>query len=171
MPYCRRAPPAHTIPRPTRSAVAARRLKEIISNHYEIGELVAFRQLCSGYENTSFEIETVFHGEKNRYWLREYKAGTKEAEVVFQHSVINRLIERNFEPVARVIVARDGKSYVRQFEDEGEGDEGGEGNVFCALFDFLPGEDKYSWVNPACNVRELQDAAALLARLHSALSD
>jgi len=142
---------------------AASRLQEIISKHYEIGELVSHKRLLLGYENTTYVIETVINDRRNSYCLRKYKEGRKEAEVQFEHSVINHLIKRDFELVARVVNTKDGKSYLKQFEDR---DNNGE-DIFYAIFDLLPGEDKYTWVSPACNDGELIDAAAVLARFHN----
>lgn len=147
----------------------APQLREIILNHYEIGALVGYEQLERGYVNISYIIETVTNGKKTRYFLRRYKEGTKEVEVEFEHSVINHLIKKNFNLVAKVINTKDGKTYVKQFEDGGDRDKG-EG-VFYAVFDFLPGQDKYTWVNPACSDEELKNAAAILAQFHNAVFD
>lgn len=147
----------------------ASQLKEIISNHYEIGELVGYEQLHLGYVNISYLIETVTDGEKKRYFLRRYREGIKQAEVEFEHSIINHLTKKNFDLVAKVINTKDGKSYVKQFEDRGDRDR--EEGLFCAVFDFLPGQDKYTWVNPACSDEELKNAAAVLAQFHSAVFD
>ena len=143
---------------------AASRLKEIISEHYEIGELIDYEQLHLGYVNISYIIETVINGKKNKYFLRRYKEGIREEEVEFEHSVINHLIKKNFDLVARVINTRDGKTYIKQFEGGGE-------DVFYAVFDFLSGEDKYTWVNPACSDEELKNAASVLAQFHNAAFD
>ena len=150
-------------------AYAASQLEEIISKHYAIGELVDYEQLLLGYVNISHIIETVVNGKKNKYFLRRYKKGIREEEVEFEHSVIKHLVRKGFDLVARVISTRDGKTFVKQFE--GEGGEDGGGEVFYAVFDFLPGEDKYTWVNPACNDEELKNAAAVLAQFHNAVFD
>lgn len=143
---------------------ATTRLKEIVSEHYQIGDLVEYKRLHLGYVNVSYIIEVVANGERKKYFFRQYKRGIKEEEVRFEHSVINHLIERGFELVAGVIRTRDGKTYVRQLDDGGEA-------VFYAIFDFLPGEDKYTWVNPDCGEDELRNAASVLARFHEAVFD
>jgi homoserine kinase type II len=142
---------------------AASRLKEIISRHYDIGELVDYEQLHLGYVNVSYVIETVVDGKREKYFLRRYKVETEAEEIEFEHSVINHLLEKSFELVARVIHTRDGKTYVERLEDSR--------GVFYAIFDFLPGEDSYTWVNPACNDEELRNAAAVLAQFHNAVFD
>jgi len=146
---------------------ATPQLEGIISKHYEIGDLVNYEQLHSGYVNISYIIETVIKGRKNKYFLRRYKKGIREEEVEFEHSVIKHLVKKEFNLVARVINTRDGKTFVKQFEDGDDEDK----DVFYAVFDFLPGEDKYTWFNPACSDEELQNAAAVLAQFHDAVSD
>ncbi len=128
---------------------------------------MSYEQLLLGYVNISYVIEAVINGKRNKYFLRRYKKGIREEEVAFEHSVIKHLVRKGFDLVARVISTRDGKTFVKQFE--GEGGEDGGGEVFYAVFDFLPGEDKYTWVNPACNGGELKNAAAVLAQFHNAV--
>lgn len=144
-------------------AHAASLLGEIIAKHYAVGELVGCRRLSLGYVNVSYVIETTTEGERRKYFLREYKRGTREEEILFEHSVIEHLASKGFDLVAGVIATKDEGTFVRRFED-GE-------VVFYALFDFLPGEDRYSWVDPKCNDEELRNAASVLARFHRAVSD
>ena len=148
---------------------AASLLGEIVANHYAVGELVDCRRLSLGYVNVSYVIETATDGERKKYFLREYKRGIREEEIVFEHSVIEHLVSKGFDLVAGVIATRDGMTFVKRFEG-GDG-EVEKGPVFYALFDFLPGEDRYTWVNPTCNDEELANAASVLARFHIAVSD
>ena len=54
--------------------------------------------------------------------------------------------------------------YVRQAQADGSG------ACYYAIFDFIRGEDRYTWVGPHCTLRELHNAGALLAAYHSAAS-
>jgi len=174
----------------------ASQLKAIISNHYDLGELVDYEQLYLGYVNLSYIVTTKpdrkvpekrvcvgrtshahpFFGiirslaellksdvKKKKYFLRRYKRGIKEEEITFEHSIINHLTKKNFRLVARVISTRDGKTYIKRSESGG--------NVFCAIFDFLTGDDRYTWVNPTCSDDELRAAAAVLAQFHDTICD
>jgi len=140
-----------------------KKLKAIISKHYDLGELVNYEQLTSGFINVSNIIEIKSHGKKKRYFLRRYKPGIKEEEINFEHSVINHLNTVNFQLTACVIQTRNGKNYVKKSE-RGE-------NVFYAVFDLLKGDDKYTWVNPNCSDEDLKASAAVLARFHDAIFD
>jgi len=65
--------------------------------------------------------------------------------------------------VARVYRTREGETFLRlPAQAEGRG-------AFYALFDYLPGEDRYTWVGPRCTLRETRNAGRLLARFHRAL--
>ena len=142
-------------------------VNEVLSNHYKIGGLTNFEQLHLGYQNISYIIETEGGGERKKYFFRRYKEGIKEEEIEFEHSIIRRLIERNFTLIAEVIPTPDGQTYVKRLE----GDEGKTKEIFYAVFDFLPGEDKYSWVDPKCMDDEIENAAAVLAQFHHTISD
>lgn len=144
-------------------------LKAIISENYEIGELRKTRKLDRGYVNTSYEIVTLKNGRDYRYFLRQYKRGIKEEEVRFEHSIIQHLMKKNFELAARIVHTKEGRTYVRQFDRTDDKDK--KECIFVALFDFLPGEDRYTWDNPACSNGELANAAAVLAEYHDTVFD
>ena len=137
-------------------------LREIL-RHYAIGELLAFERNERGFVNTGYALETRLHGEQRKYFLRRYKAGIRAEEILFEHSIINHLTAQGFSPVARVVPTKIGATFCRRLEEGGE--------VFYAIFDFLTGEDKYSWVNPQCTEQEVTEAAVVLAEFHTAVSD
>lgn len=137
-------------------------LNQILAS-YDLGQLADLEKNERGYVNASFAIDTVIAGKRQRYFLRKYKRGVREEELIFEHSVIDHLLQKNFNQVARVIKTRDGRSYVRQEDYQGP--------IFYAIFEYLQGEDKYTWINPACEVGELKSAAALLAGFHNAVFD
>ena len=91
-------------------------LQEIITEHYQIGKLVDYEQLLLGLENITYAIETVLNNKRSKYCFRRYKQVRQEADVQFEHSVINHLIARDFNLAARIINTRDGQSYVRRLE-------------------------------------------------------
>jgi homoserine kinase type II len=142
------------------NADVASELREVLG-YYELGELAGWERNDRGYVNTSYAVETVVDGERHRYFLRRYKQGIKEHELRFEHSVINHLTEQGFDLVARLFETKDGRTFVRRAEGKDRRDD-----VFYAVFGFLPGEDRYTCINPACSDREVENAAAVLARFH-----
>ncbi len=144
-------------------------LSQMISEHYDIGEVVACEPIPRGYVNSSYAVDTLADGKRNRYFLREYRAGRTEDEILFEHSVIDHLVAKGCEIVARVIRARDDRTSVR-LPDEARSGDGAE-ETFYAIFDYLPGEDKYAWTDPVRSIPHLMEAAAVLARSHGLVSD
>ncbi|MBA7703766.1 hypothetical protein ES703_112560 [subsurface metagenome] len=142
-------------------------LQEIITEHYQIGELVNYEQLLVGYENITYAIETVLNNKRHKYCFRRYKQERLEEDVQFEHSVINHLVARGFNLAARIVNTRDGRSYVRRLEGRDNSVE----DAFYAIFAFLPGEDKYDWLNPPTSLEVYSDVAAVLARFHNAVFD
>jgi homoserine kinase type II len=131
-----------------------------------LGELIAYEKNERGYVNKSFAIDVMKSGVIHRYFLRQYKRGIKLEELIFEHTMIDHLVAKKFPPVARVQRTRTGKSYV-----EKPAGESGEGPVFYAIFDYLAGEDRYTWVDPKCTEAEVRRSAEILAQFHSAMSD
>lgn len=137
-------------------------LKEILSQ-YDLGELLDYERDVRGTVNTSYTIETDTPTGKKRYFLRRYKWWIKEEELVFEHSVVTHLMENGFDLVAGVLRTRDGRTYIRRTS-------GGEA-AFYAIFEFLGGEDKYTWIDPICEASEIVSSAETLARFHRAMAD
>ena len=134
----------------------------MVLEQYDLGKLVWYEKNERGFVNVGFAIET---DAARRYFLRKYKRGIKEAEIQFEHSLINHLVAEQFPPVARLYPTRAGLTYLHRLEN----DQDSEG-VFYAIFDYLPGEDRFTWVDPDCTPEELKNAAITLAQFHNATS-
>ena len=122
---------------------------------YDVGELDTSARDLRGTVNTSFFIDTLKDGRRGRYFLRRYKPTIQRDEIRFEHALIRHLTEHGECPVARVHATRDGSTVVER------------GGAFYALFDYLPGEDRYTWVRPRCTLAELHASGRLLAQFHS----
>jgi homoserine kinase type II len=135
----------------------AEELKAVL-DHYDLGILDRTEKDQRGTVNTSYIIDLRKDGVPVRYFLRRYKAEIRREEIVFEHALIDHLTARGNCPVARVHRARDGTSFI-QLDVAG--------TAYYAIFDYLPGEDRYTWVNPRCSAQELRAAGSLLAQFHS----
>lgn len=137
----------------------------VLSN-YDLGNLVDSERNYRGYLNISYSIQTVKNGQKFDYFLRRYRTGTKPGDIEFEHTVVNHLIEKNFKIVAKVCATKLGSTFCTQFP-EGNQDQ----PIFYAIFEYLQGDDKYTWVDPRCSPSEVENAATTLALFHQAVAD
>lgn len=144
-------------------------LSQMVSEHYDIGEVVACEPIPRGDVNTGYAVDTLSDGETSRYFLREYRMGRTEEAILFEHSVIDHLVAKGCGFVARVIRARDDRTLVRLPDEERDGDSAEK--TFCAIFDYLPGEDRYLWTSPVRSIPHLREAATVLAHFHGLVSD
>src|SRR5258705_399761 len=143
-------------------------LKQILSR-YDVGMLTSAEKLTRGYVNTSYAVTTrnpaslgVNGGKQGRkYLLRVYRPGIQEQEIVYEHSIIHHLMVHHFDLAAKLIPALNGATYLRVPSDS---------KLFCALFEYLPGKDKYSWIRPNCRPGEVVESAATLAQFHATVS-
>ena len=138
---------------------AAAELRHVLT-YYDLGELVDFEKNDRGFVNTAYAIGVLAAGERKRYFLRKYKRGIAEEEIVFEHSLIEHLAAGGA-PVARIHHTRTGESYLRCSEAEDDA-----APIFYTIFDFLPGDDRLTWIDPVLTERELAGSAAVLAQLH-----
>jgi homoserine kinase type II len=139
-------------------------LNAILEN-YDLGRLVGLELNERGYVNTSFAIETVKDGVRSKYFLRKYKNGIRPGELAFEHALIAHLSAAGVPPVARLHRTRKGETFVHYMAEEGD-----QTGAYYAIFDFLPGEDRYTWVSPLCTQAEVRNAAIVLAQFHQTVS-
>ncbi len=139
-------------------------LKNILAEHYALGKLVKVRKIDKGYVNVSYEIRMFRDGKTHRYLLRCYRKGVRHEKIRFEHALLKQLVRKRFVFSPRVIETTSGKTYV-EWRKKKKG--GKHQEYYLALFNFLRGEDKYSWDNPVCTAEELADAARVLALYHS----
>lgn len=122
---------------------------------YDLGELDRSVRDRRGTVNTSFFIDTLKGGQRRRFFLRRYKPSIQREEIRFEHALINHVADKGHCPVARPHPTRDGHTVLER------------GGAYYAIFDYLPGEDRYTWVGPRCSSSELRAAGRLLAQFHS----
>ncbi|PWH19742.1 MAG: hypothetical protein DDG59_02205 [Anaerolineae bacterium] len=139
---------------------------EHVLSHYSLGKLLSCEQNLRGYCNTSFAIQTLDGNIPTWHFLRRYKATIREPEILFEHSLIQHIAQFPDLPVAKLEITKEGKTYLIEPCQDSTCSP-----TFFAIFDYLPGEDRYTWVNPHCSEVELRQAAALLARYHRAVWD
>lgn len=140
---------------------------DILSNFYDLGQLVHIEQNQCGYINDTFEIKSLKDEEKGRYFLRRYKKGTHEGKIKFEHALMEKLIEQGFNLSPHVVLTRFQTTFVKILQTIENRSE----NRYISIFSQLPGEDKYRWDQPFCTDAELIDAAKVLAFYHFAICD
>ena len=136
-----------------------REFTEIIEEWYDLGRIVEILEIPGGYENRSYRIEVDGDSAARRFFLRRYKHGTTESRIHFEHALLNYCSAKGFSITGRVIANRQGATYIKSANSR----------QFIAVFEFLEGEDKYAWHNPALNRAELVSASKMLALFHTAV--
>jgi homoserine kinase type II len=139
--------------------------RRIISEHYDIGELASQDRIYRGYIDDIYKIETLRNGKRSPYLMRRYCQGTPEEKVKFEHSLLHELQVRRFKLSPRLIMTKDGKTYVRI----GRRRKNQNHENLVAVSTFMPGEDKYTWDRPLCSDKELINSAQMLALYHNTI--
>jgi homoserine kinase type II len=138
---------------------------EQILTSYAIGELDDYQPDRRGFVNTSFTIQTRLGDAVQKYFMRRYKKSIGGEEIRFEHSVICHVVEQGLDMVAGVIPGKDGRTYLRKAACADD-----PSLYYYAIFEFLTGEDKYTWVDPRCTPGEIESCAQVLARFHQAVA-
>jgi len=143
------------------------RAEMIIKDHYALGEFLSVEEIHGGYINRSFVVNVKANGLECKYAMRRYNPSTSEDDVQFEHTVVSHLRNNGFSLAARVIPKKDGGTYVReQLHVEGE-----LRVRFWAVFEFLRGVVRYTFVDTHLSESEYANSAQTLARLHQAGRD
>lgn len=140
---------------------------DLVENHYDIGRVVLVYEVFGGYVNRSFAIICEKDGQKREYFVRKYKVTAFDEDVALEHKLINYAIDKGFKEAAHIHVAKDGKTFAKIKEIIG----GKPNTRIFAVYEFLGGEDKYTWIDNVCTPTELHNLGALLARLHNCTRD
>jgi homoserine kinase type II len=130
--------------------------------HYDLGEVASVGELHGGFINRSFVVHVGSDGDRRKYMMREYNAETAEADIQFEHALIGHLKKGGFSIVGSVMPKKNGDTYAKEHVIV----EGGSVVRFWAVFEFLKGEDRYTFMDTNLSEEELASAADTLARLH-----
>ena len=133
-------------------------LVDIMEELYDLGRVLEVYEIFGGYINRSYGLVVQRDGIRNDYFVRKYKPGIAEHEIKFEHALITHCAGRGFTIAARVIANRQGATYIKPAG----------GKSFFAVYEFLEGEDKYTWNNPNLNDEEFVSASKMLATFHAA---
>lgn len=134
---------------------------------YDLGTVTSVYEIFGGYVNRSFGILTEKDGEKYEYFVRKYKYGITETEILFEHSMIDYSIAHGLDIAAGLLRTKDGSTFVKKVEGANEKT----ADSYFAVYQFLQGEDLYTWDNPTLNDEEYASAAEVLATFHNAARD
>ena len=147
----------------TLSESLIKKIQCIVEDRYDLGTVTSAKEILGGTVNTSFKVDIAGKRKKTEtYFLREYNPLVKESEIRFEHALLNHLRRSGFELASIPIPARDGTTFFREQASSPDIQK----DNFWALFDFLKGEDKYSWTYTELTAEECASSADILARLH-----
>ncbi|MBW2584275.1 MAG: phosphotransferase, partial [Deltaproteobacteria bacterium] len=139
-------------------------IQAIVEKQYDVGPLTRIREIFGGFVNRSYAVWMGQQGRSKKFFLREYNPGIAESEIRFEHALLNHLRQNGLDIVAGVIPCRDGSTFVKTSVQ-------GRKATYWGLFEFLEGDNPYTWVKTDLTDAEFASAAKILARLHHAGRD
>jgi len=134
---------------------------EVIEGFYDLGRVKDAFEIFGGYINRSFGVIVEKAGQESSYFVRKYKLEITDTEIQFEHALVTHALDNGFDLLAAIVRTTRGATYVSPEISR---------NKF-AVYQFLEGEDKYTWDNPIMQESEYASAAEVLAKFHSAARD
>ena len=138
-------------------------IRRLLEENYDLGKLTRVKEILGGYCNKSYAVWMSTHGHTNRYFLRLYNPKTIKNEILFEHALLNHLRSKGFTFAAAIVPCRNHATVVYTPPPENHRGE----RTFWALFEFLEGEDKYSWTYTDLTKKEFISAAEIFVHLHN----
>jgi len=139
-------------------------IQAIIEKQYDLGPLARIKEIFGGFVNRSYAVWIGRPERLKKFFMREYNPSIAESEIRFEHALLNHLRQNGLDIVSGVIPCRDGSTFVKTSVQ-------GQKATYWGLFEFLEGDDPYTWVKTDLTDAEFVSAANILARMHHAGRD
>ena len=137
-------------------------IRRLMEDNYDLGEFTRTKAILGGCCNKSYAVWMSVDDGAQRYFLRLYNPNAMEKEIRFEHALVNHLRANGFTLAAAVVPCKNGETLM---VTPPPADHPGT-QAFWALFEFLEGENKYSWTDTDLTDNEFVSAAGILAHLH-----
>jgi homoserine kinase type II len=137
-------------------------IRRLMEENYDLGKLTRAKEILGGYCNKNYAVWMSANDRAHRYFLRLYNPNVIENEILFEHALLNHLRSNGFTLAAAIVPCRNGATVVHSPPPENHRGR----KALWALFEFLEGEDKYSWTCTDLTDKEFISAAEILAHLH-----
>jgi homoserine kinase type II len=137
-------------------------IRSVMEDNYDLGKLTRTKVVLGGYCNKSYAVWMSANDRVQRYFLRLYSPNAIEREIQFEHALLNHLRSNGFTLAAAIVPCRNGETLVKTPSPADHR----ASNAVWALFEFLEGENKYSWTDTDLTDNEFNSAAGILAHLH-----
>ncbi|NNG00109.1 MAG: phosphotransferase [Desulfobacteraceae bacterium] len=139
---------------------------EFLTDVYGIENVWLLEKIDRGYVNQSYEVGGQRQGKKVHHCLRCYHPLSDRNNIRFEHDLLKELARRRFPFSPRLVRASGGTTISTiRFPMAGHV------HTRCAaLFEFIDGEDPYTWDNPPVDERVIAGCARVLALYHGTIS-
>ena len=137
-------------------------IRKIVESEYDLGHVSRIKEILGGYCNKGYAVWLQTGSQEDKYFLRLYNPNIDEKEIQFEHALLVHLYANGFDLAANIIPCRNKRTLV---ETPAPKDHPGE-KALWTLFEFLDGEDKYTWTQTNLSDKEFMSAAEILAHLH-----
>jgi len=135
----------------------------LMEENYDLGKVTRIKAVSGGYCNKGYAVWMSLNKHTRRYFLRLYNPNVIYNEILFEHALLNHLRSNGFTLAAAIAEGRNGETIAHTPPPENHRGT----RAFWALFEFLKGQDKYSWTQTDLTDKEFISAAEILAHLHN----
>jgi Ser/Thr protein kinase RdoA (MazF antagonist) len=130
----------------------------MVQKYWNVWQVFHVAYLSNGVTNLNFKVVCEVEGSPRTYALKRYEARTTPYMIKFEHAFMNHVQRKSNGMTTVPITNRCGMTYVRLADDDKE--------YYWALFSFLPGKDKYTWIFNDVSDTAVYSSGEALAKFH-----
>ena len=143
--------------------VVRRQVVDVVEGNYDLGRVKEVYEIFGGYYNRSFGVVCEKNGRETDYFVRKYNPITTENDVKLEHALISFIIDNGFKEAAGILKTKDSRTFIKMPEETSSGTV----DRMFAVYEYLSGEDKYTWIKNENTPQEFRNLGALMARFHN----
>lgn len=147
-------------------AISHEQVRYLVEDVYSLGKLRDVYEIFGGYINRSFGAVVEKDGKQQDYFVRKYKLGATDADVKVEHDLIRYAVEHGMTEISNVYLTPQGKTSCHMTEVI----DGKITDRIFAIYQFLPGEDRYTWIDTNMTPQEDMSYGEMLASFHSCVN-
>lgn len=158
----------HNIRKMAEESFIYEQIREIIETDYDIGNIEEIYEIFGGYVNKSYGIYVNKDGERHTWFFRKYMRNKDLNELMMEHTLLIYAKAQGFEKGATPIPAKSGITYATREERNPDGTME---TWYFAVYEYIPGNATYDWINNDLPPVSYNSCAEVLAEFHNAARD
>ena len=95
--------------------IVCTQITHVVENVYRLGRIQGIYEIFGGYVNRSFGIIVENNGQTKDFFVRKYKRGISDSDILVEHGLILHAAEHGMQSIAKVYATPEGTTFFVSF--------------------------------------------------------